>query len=123
MGQFERLRLGGTPDPSVRLVFALIWAFWFLVVAFHLWRRRPYVRRTIPLLLALYASYDMILGLVFATDTQARSGLLLKGLFFVALILFSWWSLNRPSGRAIFPDAQSPEQENGPPFHGDEHTV
>ena len=91
-----------TPDPQLRLGSALIWAVLFFGIAIALWRRRPFTRRAVPLLLSLYAIYELGLFIFYAQSPSARYSLLVNALFYGLTILFSVWALNRTAVRAYF---------------------
>lgn len=103
------LELGIQPDPRVRLVGALIWAILFLGAAAALWQRRPFIRLAIPILLLLYAIYELGLILVFAQTSLAWQGMALNAILYAVTILFSQWALGRKATQAYF--AQSGKEE------------
>jgi len=96
------IELNNKIDPRIRLLIALIWALWFGGVTVALRQRRPFTRRAIPITLLLYAVSELSLTIVFARNQPARSSWLLNGLFYLILIVFSYWALNRTAVTAYF---------------------
>jgi hypothetical protein len=91
-----------TPTPLFRLVMALIWLLLLWGAALALWQRQTFTRHAIPFLLLAYAAYDLGLLFAFAPTGPARSGWLINALFYLFLILFSYWALNRTAVAAYF---------------------
>ena len=96
------IELNNKIDPRIRLLIALIWALWFGGVTVALRQRRPFTRRAIPITLLLYAVSELSLTIVFARNQPARSSWILNGLFYLILIVFSYWALNRTAVTAYF---------------------
>jgi hypothetical protein len=76
-----------------------------MVVALR--QRRPFTRRAIPITLLLYAVSELSLTIAFAQNQPAQSGLYLNGLFYLVMIVFSYWALNRTAVTPYF------EKESG----------
>lgn len=90
------------PAPLFRLVMALVWMLLLWAVVLALWQRRPFTRRAIPAILIVYAIYELGLLLIFAQAGPARSGWLVNTLFYLFIIVFSYWALNRTAVAAYF---------------------
>ena len=93
-----------TPTPLFRLVMALVWMLLLWAAALVLWQRRPFTRRAIPAILFVYAAYELGLLLIFAQTEPARSGWLINGLFYLFVIVFSYWALHRTAVKSYFRD-------------------
>lgn len=102
--QSQLLRaLDAQPDPRARLVVAVVWAFvlWGLAVALS--QQRPFTRRAIPILLTIYAGYELLLWHIFSKMTPGQQQQwLLTAFFFLCAILFVSWALNRPAANRYF---------------------
>jgi hypothetical protein len=96
------LELGGGPDPRWRMGLALVWAILFLDAAVALWRGRGRSRKSVPLILFLYAAYELSLLAWFARSPVARQGWLVDLLFYLLLIGWSSWALNRTAVQPYF---------------------
>ena len=92
-----------TPSPLFLLLMALVWMLLLWAAALALWQKRPFTRRGIPSLLFVYAVYELIL-LLFAQTEPARSGWLINILFYLFIVLFSYWVLNRTAVKPYFRD-------------------
>ncbi len=97
LGQQRSLlqELASRPDPTFRLILALVWGVVFIGLAEALRRKRPFTRRLIPLAIAGYALYEISLILVFAVDALARQTLGLEALLAAGAVGLSYWALNR----------------------------
>lgn len=93
------LSLGADPDPRLRLVFSMLWAVVLLGAGAAIWMGRPVVRLLAPVLLLIYAVYNLALLWLFAQPEAARRGLLASGLYYLVAILFATWALNRSAAR------------------------
>ena len=91
-----------TPTPLFRLVMALVWMLLLWLAALVLWQRRPFIRRAIPSILIVYAVYELSLLLLFAQTDPARSSWLINTLFYLFIIVFSYWALNRTAVTSYF---------------------
>ena len=89
-------------DPRLRLGVALIWAIVFGGVMLALRRKRPFTRRAIPITLLLYAVYELSLTITLAQTEPAQSSWLINGIFYLFIILFSTWALNRTAVTPYF---------------------
>lgn len=83
------------PDPRLRLIIAVIWALLFWGVAFALWRRRPFTRWAVPLLIFLYTVYEVGLIAFFAQSPLAQLRWPVTAVAYLVVILFTYWALNR----------------------------
>lgn len=84
------------PDPTLRLVLALLWGLLFCLLAAGLWRWRPLARPGIPLALIAYGLYQWVLLIFFMESLVMRRAwpaLLLTHLSALLLVL---WVLYRP---------------------------
>ena len=91
-----------TPTPLFRLVMASVWMLLLWLAALVLWQRRPFIRRAIPSILIVYAVYELGLLLIFAQAGPARNGWLINTLFYLFIIVFSYWALNRTAVTSYF---------------------
>ena len=96
------IELNNKIDPRIRLLIALVWALWFGGMMVALRQQRPFTRRTIPITLLLYAVSELSLTISFAQNQPAQSSWLLDGLFYLVLIVFSYWALNRTAVTPYF---------------------
>ncbi|HFQ94171.1 MAG TPA: hypothetical protein ENK32_09195 [Anaerolineae bacterium] len=96
------LTLQVQPDPRLRLLIAVVWVviFWGLVWA--LWRRRPFSQKAVPGLTALYAVYDLGLPFIYPAARLNQTNWLLTGAFYLIIVLFMAWALNRPAASKYF---------------------
>lgn len=90
------------PNPTVRIILALVWVglFWGLLIA--LWQKRPLTRFAIPTTILIYTAYQLIFLLRFTQTTTIQQNLLLHNLFYISLIAFFFWALNRPVAQTYF---------------------
>ncbi len=93
---------GVRPDPRLRLMLALVWAILFLGVWLALRGRRPLARAAVPVLFLLYAVHELSFLLLFVQSAPARQSGAVNTLFYIAVILFSGWSLNRTAVQPYF---------------------
>ena len=93
---------GTTPSPWLRLGFASLWLILFWGAALALWRRRPIIRRAVPLLLSVYALYELGLLIFYAQAATVRQNWRVNTLFYGLIIVFSWWALNRTAVKPYF---------------------
>lgn len=96
------LALDVWPDPRIRLIFAGVWAILFWGAALALWLRRPWSRQSVPIFLAVYALYDIILQAIFVRVPQSGSVWLLRLLLYGMLVVFTVWALNRTAVRSYY---------------------
>ena len=100
------LALNIRPDPRLLLVIAAGWMVLFWGLAIALWRRWPFTRWLIPLLLLLYALYELVLQGLFVRIPISGQSWLLRILLYSVAVLFAIWSLNRSKARSYFAVAQ-----------------
>ena len=102
------------PDPRVLLIIASVWAILFWGVAVGLFLRRSVTRWLAPVLVILYALYELGLEGLFESTTIPVQGWLLRILLYDGVIIFVIWSLNRKEAESYFADAQpaSPVSDN-----------
>ncbi|MGW8318528.1 MAG: hypothetical protein ACWGPS_04720 [Candidatus Promineifilaceae bacterium] len=96
------LSLGVDLDPRLRLVLSLLWAVVLLGTGAAIWMGRPVVRLLAPVLLLIYAVYNLAILWLFAQADVARREQLVAGLFYLATFLFVTWALNRGAARSYF---------------------
>ncbi|MCP4424168.1 MAG: hypothetical protein GY803_06730 [Chloroflexi bacterium] len=90
------------PDPRLRLGMALIWTVLFLGAALALWQKRPFIRRAVPILFTIYTLYELGLLAFYAQAPPTRHSWPINALFYLTLILFSAWGLNRTAVKNYF---------------------
>ena len=100
------LALNIRPDPRLLLVIAAGWMVLFWGSAIALWLRWPFTRWLIPLLLLLYALFELVLQGLFVPIPISGQSWLLRILLYSVAILFAVWSLNRSKARSYFAVAQ-----------------
>jgi len=100
------LALNIRPDPRLLLVIAVGWTVLFWGMAIVLWRRCPFTRWLIPMLLLLLALYELMLQGLFVRIPISGQSWLLRILLYSVAILFAIWSLNRSKARSYFTVAQ-----------------
>ena len=100
------LALNIRPDPRLLLIIAVGWMVLFGGSAIALWHRWPFTRWLIPLLLLLYALYELLLQGLFVRITLSGQSWLIRILLYDVAILFAIWSLNRSKARSYFAVAQ-----------------
>jgi uncharacterized membrane protein YczE len=96
------LELTIQPDPRFRLIMALLWGFVFIGLWWLMRRKRPFIRKLLPLILILYAAYDLSLTILFAQTSLAQQAIWLNLSFYLGLILFMTWALNRTAANNYF---------------------
>ncbi len=104
LGQQSRLLLefGVVPDPRWRLIIALMWSSLFWGLTILLKRKRPITRQAIPLLILVYALFELGFLFFFAQAMPARRAWLVNMVFYGILFLFVSWALNRPAAKVYF---------------------
>jgi hypothetical protein len=105
------LALGVSLDPRLRLIIALCWAILFWGAAFALWRKRPFARQAIPIILLLYGLYQLSLLLFFTQTQTAQRRWLLNTLSYTVAVLFTLWALNRATVITYFKNGQSKQNK------------
>ncbi len=93
------------PDPTLRLVLALLWGLLFCLLAAGLWYRWSAARPGIPLALAVYGLYQWILLAFFVESPvmrQAWPAFVLTHLLALLLVL---WVLYRPGSDRYWQNA------------------
>ena len=87
------------PSIWLQIMFAAGFCCLFLICAWGLWQKRPYVQTTIPILITGYALYHLGIQFLFA-QSRSPSAWNLIALFFAVTILFSYWALNRSAAQS-----------------------
>ncbi len=100
------LALNIRPDPRLLLVIAVSWMILFWGSAIALWLKWPFSRWLIPLLLILYALYELVLQGLFVRIPISGQSWLLRILLYSVAVLFAVWSLNRSKTISYFAVAQ-----------------
>lgn len=90
------------PDPRFRLIMALIWGFVFIGLWWLVRGKRPFSRKLLTLILILYAVYELGLTIFFAQTTLAQQAIWLNLSFYLLLIVFIFWALNRAAANKYF---------------------
>lgn len=93
--------LASHPDPTFRLILALVWGVVFIGLAEALRRKRPFTRRLIPLMITGYALYEIGLILFFAAGLAWQT-LGLEILLAAGATGYSYWALNRTAVSNFF---------------------
>lgn len=101
------LELGVSFDPRVRMLVALVWALIFILMFVASWRRLTVSRFLTPLLLFLYAVYEVGFSGLFAQSTVSRDGIQASVILYGIAVLFSAWALNHKSARRYFHNRRS----------------
>ena len=96
------LELTIQPDPRFRFSMALIWGFVFMGLWWLMRKKRPFTRKFLPLILILYAVYELGLTMLFAQTTLAQQAIWLNLSFYLLLTLFITWALNRTTANDYF---------------------
>ena len=96
------LSLNIDPDPRLRLALAAGWMLLFWIVAIALWLKKAYTRWMIPLLIALYALYELVLVELYVRVPVSLGSTLLRIVLSAAAVLFAVWALNRDPARNFF---------------------
>lgn len=96
------LALNLRPDPRLLLIIAAGWMVLFWGSTIALWRRQSFTQWLIPLLLILYALYELVLQGLFVQIPITGQGWLLRILLYGVALLFALWSLNRSNAKSYF---------------------
>jgi hypothetical protein len=94
--------LGVIPNPVVASLIALLWAALFVVLAVVVWQGRPVTRLLVPVILLIYALYQLLLIALFAQSGRSRGDLLGNAGIYAVVLLITTWALNRRSARVFF---------------------
>lgn len=81
------------PNPHLRPGLAILWSALFFVAAIGLRWRLSWFRVSVPLLLAIYGVYELVMMITFA----ARRPEHLLILAYTGFVLFSGWVMWRPA--------------------------
>lgn len=87
--------LGIQPDPRLRLAGAVLFTGLFFVLAWQLWRRRPFSLHAIPITIVGFTVYETGIWLLFAQPPRNWSLWLITTLILIGTLLFSRWALWR----------------------------
>lgn len=83
------------PDPRLRLAMAGLFTFLFFLLAWQLWRKRPFTIRAIPITIGSYTLYETAVWLIFAQPPRNWSLWFISSLLLIGTILFTRWALRR----------------------------
>ena len=92
------------PSPWVQIIFALGWVILFWGCAWGLRQKRPLLPKAIPILITLYALYDLGIRFLFA-PSRNKASWTLTGIFFIGCVLFTIWALNRKIAKLYFTES------------------
>lgn len=98
--------LGAFPDPRLRLAIMMVWAVLFLGLLVALRQKRHAARLATPFALLLYALFELGFAFAFVKSPLARDAWLLNTLFYLSIISFAFWALNRTEAKAYFANGQ-----------------
>ncbi len=105
--------LAVTPDPRWRMVWAGAWGILFVGMSVALWRKRPFTRYLLPLVLALYGLLEIAFLLLLRAQPELHpQAWQLPTLVYATAVLFSAWALNRKAALAYF-QAHWPQNQAG----------
>ena len=90
------------PDPRFRFIMALVWGCVFMGLWWLIRKKRPFTRKLLPLVLILYAVYELGLMAIFAQTDLARQARWFDLGFYLILIVFTIWALNRAAADDYF---------------------
>jgi hypothetical protein len=96
------LEIAVRPDPRFRLTMALVWGFVFIGLWWLVRGKRPFTRKLLFSALILYAVYELGLTILFAQTTLARQAFWLNLCFYLLMIWFIIWGLNRTAANEYF---------------------
>lgn len=82
------------PDPRLRTGLAVVWAVLFFAAALGLILRLSWVRAIIPILLAFYGVYELVMMITYAASMPSNLLMLVYFLFVVVV----GWVMWRPAG-------------------------
>ncbi len=83
------------PDPRLRLVAAGIFTVLFFMLAWQLWRKRPFTIRAIPITISWFTVYETAVWLIFSQPPRNWSLWGISSTLLIGSILFTWWTLRR----------------------------
>lgn len=82
------------PEPQMRAGLAIVWAALFFALALGLILRVSWVRILVPILLAFYGVYELVMMIIFAAMQPAH----LLILAYTVFVVFAGWVMWRPAG-------------------------
>lgn len=88
------VELNTWPDPHLRAGLAILWAALFFTAALGLILRVSWVRVLVPILLAVYGVYELVMMITFTAVLPAHLLILAYTLF----VVFAGWVMWRPAG-------------------------
>jgi hypothetical protein len=83
------------PDPRLRLVAAGLFTSLFFILAWQLWRKRPFTIQAIPITISWYTVYETAVWLIFAQPPRNWPLWLISSFLLIGSILFTRWALQR----------------------------
>lgn len=94
------------PEPGIALLVAWLWTAAFAILAVFVWQGRLLSRFLAPVLLLVYALYQLLLVALFAQTGESRSGLPRDAVLYALALVVMTWALNRRGARAYFQDGR-----------------
>lgn len=104
--------LGAAVQPVWLLAGAILWAGLFGGSALAIWQRWPPARLAAPLLLLLYALYQLALAVFVTRSAVAQQGWPAAALLYILALLFTTWALNRPANLSYFTNSQGEKAQS-----------
>lgn len=96
------LDLGVVPDPRLQMMIALFWAALWLILTIALWQKRRSSRALTPVVLLVYAFYQLALQGTYAQAAESVLDQPAVIALYSVTIVFTTWALNRPKARLYF---------------------
>jgi hypothetical protein len=84
-----------SPNLTVQIAMAAVWAVVFVGLAGAIWRKRPFTRYTTPLALLLYGATELTILNLYAHPLTQWQNWPTNSLFYISITLFTAWGLNR----------------------------
>lgn len=84
-----------SPNLTVQMVMAVVWAIVFIGLAAAIWRKRPFTRYTTPFVLLLYGTTELAILNLYAHPLTQWQNWPSNILFYSIITLFTAWGLNR----------------------------
>ena len=84
-----------SPNVTVQMVMAAMWAVVFVGLAGGIWRKRPFTRYITPLALLLYGTTELAILNLYANPLTQWQNWPSNALFYSIITLFTAWGLTR----------------------------
>lgn len=94
--------LGASPDPLLQAMVAIFWALILLWMVAKLWRRWAPTRYLLPILLLVYAGYQLAVLQIFSQSGGSVDDWVTAAVVYGSLSLLIIWALNRKAARKYF---------------------